>query len=406
MQRRNTALLLSADYPDPFEPDKTRVFERLVSLTADRFDTTVLSLNRSWPGGAEGLARLPFPGPVIAENRSFAAGRALRYRAPPVGVWHRARLQALADAIAAQHHWRPGGAAPDLIVAGKLTVEGIIAQALARRWGVPYALCLQGNTDLKILRARPDLRRLFRSIYRGAAAIFPFAPWTDAAVDAMLGPMPAEKRTILPCATDLDAPIAPAPRGEGFVSVFHLRHHRNKNLAGMAAAMGRLPDHPRARLDIIGGAFAQTMQTLRSRHRGQGRIVFAGPLSQEALPRRLNRAIALVLPSFRETFGLVFIEALFAGLPVIYSRGTAIEGYFDGAPFALPVDPHSPASIAEAMAATLRDEATIKAALHDWQTSPASRRFTRAAIGEAFAQGLERAIADQAGGGTKGTSHA
>ena len=404
MQRGNTVLLLSADYPDPFDADKTRVIERLASLVAGRFDTTVLSLNRSWPGGAQGLARLAFPGPVIAEDRSFAAGQALRYRAPPAGVLHRARLQALADAIAARHDWREGGNAPDLIVAGKLTVEGIIAQALSRRWGIPYALCLQGNTDLKILRARPDLRRLFRSIYRGAAAIFPFAPWTDTAVDAMLGPVSPGRRAILPCATELDAPIAPTRQGEGFVSVFHLRHHRNKNLAGMAAAIARLPEHPRGRLDIIGGASAQTVASLRSRYAGQERIVFAGPLSQEALPRRLNRAVALVLPSFRETFGLVFIEALFAGLPVIHSRGTAIDGYFDGAPFALPVDPHSPASIAEAMATALRNEAAMKAALRDWQTSPASLRFTRTAIGEAFAKGLDSAIADQVGGGTKGTS--
>ena len=35
-----------------------------------------------------------------------------------------------------------------------------------------------------------------------------------------------------------------------------------------------------------------------------------------------------VMPSLTETFGIVFIEALSQGLPLIYTKGQGIDGYF------------------------------------------------------------------------------
>jgi len=34
------------------------------------------------------------------------------------------------------------------------------------------------------------------------------------------------------------------------------------------------------------------------------------------------------MPSLHETFGLVYIEAMSQGLPLIYSKGEGIDGYF------------------------------------------------------------------------------
>lgn len=106
----------------------------------------------------------------------------------------------------------------------------------------------------------------------------------------------------------------------------------------------------------------------------------------------MRRATALVMPSFRESFGLVFIEALFAGIPVIYPKGTAIDGYFDGLPFAISVDAHDPGAIAAAMRQVRAEEAELKAALRQWQQSEASQAFTRPRIGRTFAEGLRQAL--------------
>jgi len=36
-----------------------------------------------------------------------------------------------------------------------------------------------------------------------------------------------------------------------------------------------------------------------------------------------------VMPSKAETFGLVYIEALLQGLPILFTKGEGIDGYYD-----------------------------------------------------------------------------
>src|SRR3546814_19749821 len=83
-------------------------------------------------------------------------------------------LHRLGDWLA---QWAIEHGTPDLIVAHKLTIEGIAAFHAAQHFGIPYALTLQGNTDCRILAARPDLKPELARIWRSASAIFAFAPW-------------------------------------------------------------------------------------------------------------------------------------------------------------------------------------------------------------------------------------
>ena len=374
---------VSADFPDPVVPDKTPVIRSLLELSGERFAHRVYSLNR----------RVPRPGDLLGKARpaaqAFTHGAALIYRAWPFGLLHARELTRLGDWLAEQLAQAP----PALLVGHKLSVEGLIVARAAARLQRPYAVSLQGNTDTKVLAARPDLVPRLARVFHEAAMVFPFAPWALAAVERRLGPRqgPVE---LLPCPTDLDQPMAPQPCGDGLVSVFHLRHHRLKNLQGMVKAMRLLRRHDHAaRLDIVGGGDAASMARCRAIAGEQSGISFAGPLDRKALRQRLNRATGLVLPSLRESFGLVFVEALFAGLPVIYPRGAAIDGWLDGMPFAIPVDPHDPREIAAAIRHLQAEEAGLKAALRGWQRSAAAARFQRPAIAATFGKGLEQAIA-------------
>ncbi len=53
------------------------------------------------------------------------------------------------------------------------------------------------------------------------------------------------------------------------------------------------------------------------------------------------------MPSKQELFGLVYIEALSQGLPIIYSKGEGIDGFFEEFPVGLAVDPDNQESIAD-----------------------------------------------------------
>lgn len=394
---RPRVLHVSADFPDSIDSFKTPVVRTLVDLTRERFDHEVISLNRrspdAWTFGRELVAGLGTPRLSIGRE-TFDYGQALIYRAPPRGFFHATLLRRLGDWLA-DHH--AGPLPPDLLVGHKLTIEGIAVRRAAQRLGVPYALCIQGDTDTKVLAARPDLGSEFAKVFHEAAVVFPFTPWALRRFEDRFGRR-AGPTTALPCPTDLDWPTPPEPSGDGLVSVFHLKNHRRKNLQGLVGALEILRGQGReVPFEIIGGGSTEDTGRCRSVTRDLPSVAFKGPLDRCALKQRLNGKVGFVLPSLRESFGLVFIEALFAGLPVVYPKDAAIDGYFDGFTFAIGVDARNPSAIAAAMETLLRDERKLKADLAHWQSSEHASRFRRAAIGDTFAQGLMSSIDMHAG---------
>jgi alpha-1,3-rhamnosyl/mannosyltransferase len=66
----------------------------------------------------------------------------------------------------------------------------------------------------------------------------------------------------------------------------------------------------------------------------------------------------LVLPSLEEGFGLPVVEAMAAGLPVVCSRGSALEEVAGGA--ATLVDPLNTGSIADGIERVLDDASLVE----------------------------------------------
>lgn len=135
-----------------------------------------------------------------------------------------------------------------------------------------------------------------------------------------------------------------------------------KNSLRLLEAFVRLCDElPQAQLVIAGGAsLLDHSDTWRAFHALAAQVglvkghdlVLTGPLLDEDIPPLLRLADALVMPSLREGFGLVVLEALACGTPVVvsgippfteYLEDTVIDGH------ALYADPQEPASIALAM---------------------------------------------------------
>ena len=108
-------------------------------------------------------------------------------------------------------------------------------------------------------------------------------------------------------------------------------------------------------------------------------VMLAGPQAQADMPALYRLADALVFASVKEGFGLVALEALACGTPVVISHIAPFTEHFcDGD--VVWCDPHEPGSIANAMAAVLmpelrralerRREATI--APHRWESCAAA----------------------------------
>lgn len=119
---------------------------------------------------------------------------------------------------------------------------------------------------------------------------------------------------------------------------------------------------PNAQLVIAGGATLFDYQTYRDRffalaeeldiHIGES-LILTGVLSREDLSTLYQVANAFVFPSTKEGWGLVALEAIASGLPLITSDRPPFTEFLNPVQ-ALLVDPQSPSAIAQAMKAILQ----------------------------------------------------
>jgi glycosyltransferase involved in cell wall biosynthesis len=88
-----------------------------------------------------------------------------------------------------------------------------------------------------------------------------------------------------------------------------------KNAAALLQAAALLPD---LSLTIVGeGAEEERLEVMAAELGITGRVAFAGSLGPEAMQSTMARAEVFCLPSLSESFGIVYIEALACGTPVI-----------------------------------------------------------------------------------------
>ena len=417
MTAQKVILHISADYPDPLDGGKTRAVANLLAL-APGYAHHVYSLNRiDW---RQDLAALPFTdgngvrggasddGSAAPARPDDLPHRAVAYPAPPKGLFHRRYLERLADWIIADATAR--GLVPDQVHAHKLSVEALTGARVAHHFGARLIVSSQGDSDLKIIGAKRDLRPVYRDIWQRADVVLPFAPWTATALSQLLGDrsgplhiLPVPARAEMPAIPPISAPADPV-----IASVFHLASYKRKNAATLMAATALARETcPELRLDIAGGGNAPTFAAMSrmmagyngaprnqtTRNGAQAPIRLIGPLAPDAVRGFLNRATLFALPSWRETFGMVFVEALMAGCPVIFPEGAAIAGYLPGVSYARPVPAGDSAALAATMTEMIAGTAAIRADLARAQTDGSLAIFGNDAIAATYRAALD------AGGG-------
>jgi len=98
------------------------------------------------------------------------------------------------------------------------------------------------------------------------------------------------------------------------------------------------------------------------------------------------------MPSRRQTFGMVFIEALFAGLPVLYPRGWSIDGFFGPDDIGYACDPTRLDDIEYGVERLLSQQETLKRRIETLHKRGDFERFKAQNIIAAYRAALERTL--------------
>lgn len=331
-------LHLTYDYPDTINPDKTRAIKNLTDISNNTEDTCCISLNRTIKLKKEIYRN----GNVVALN-TFGL---------PKGFFFMFTLfRSIKRVLSVGMEFK----AFDLVHAHKLTFEGPIAYYLHRRFNLPYIVTIQ-QTDFKVLKYKPLMKRLYFRILCGAEKIIMISPWMERQLNNVFGDrymkMLAHKLYCIPLIVDRKCIQKDCDNGK-FLCVFHMRDSciKIKNIYRVLKAISILREAGVIiNLDIAGDGTARArVQCMINKLGINTQVRILGKVENNRIVELMSEYRAFILCSYPETFGMVYIEALSAGLPVIYSKDAGIDGFFNDMGIGIAVHHNSIKEICSAL---------------------------------------------------------
>jgi glycosyltransferase involved in cell wall biosynthesis len=142
----------------------------------------------------------------------------------------------------------------------------------------------------------------------------------------------------------------------------------------------------RVQIRIVGdGPEAARLHALHDRLALGDTVVLLGHVDRDALALEYSRAHCFCLPTVQEGFGLVFAEAMAAGLPIVACRAAAVPEVVRDGETGLLVPPRTPAALAAALERVLDDAGLRKemgmagrTRVEEFDLVPVARRFLEA----------------------------
>jgi len=214
---------------------------------------------------------------------------------------------------------------PDLIHGHAALWGGYAAMLASRALQRPFVVT-EHSSSILTEGISPAQRRHAADVYRSASAVIAVSRNLKTSVDTVAGTAVAE---VVPNTVDCDYFTLPPARRKGapftFLAVCDLVSYKRVDL--LIRAFARLNvRHPNTRLVIAGtGKDRRQLHGLAHALVPQQKIEFTGALPRWQVRQWMREAGALVLCSDHETFGVVLIEAMATGLPVIATRSGGPE---------------------------------------------------------------------------------
>ncbi|HVZ48426.1 MAG TPA: glycosyltransferase, partial [Gemmatimonadaceae bacterium] len=258
------------------------------------------------------------------------------------------------------HWWFPGG----------------LSAALSAR-ARPLVVTLHGS-DVRLARSGVVGPAMYRFVARRAAAVTAVSSWLANTATAFAPGVPV---SVAPMPADI-ALFGPGAGTRAPRMLFVGRLNAQKGIRDLVEA---LPHVHGVALDVVGdGPDRAAVEQLAAARGVSGRIRWHGALPQTAVAPLYREAALVAVPSREEGLGLVAVEALLSGTPVVAYRSGGLTDLITHEETGLLVEPGDVDAFGNALVALVSDPLRARR-MGEQGRSRMVARFSPAAAAEAYA---------------------
>lgn len=254
----------------------------------------------------------------------------------------------------------------DVIHAYTLFTDGNAARTLSEKYGIPYVVAVR-NTDMNFFfKKMVHLRGVGVKAMRKASKVFFLSEaYMNTALEKYVPKKYRDeikaKSEIVPNGIDdfwhdnrYDGERTP----EKVIRLIYAgRIDKNKNIRTTQKAMELLRKKGiESRLTVVGKVYDDAEYQLIA---ADPYTVCKPAVPKEKLIDEYRSGDIFVMPSYKETFGLVYAEAMSQGLPVVYTQGQGFDCQFKEGEVGYHVPSDSPEAVADAIEKICGDYAGI-----------------------------------------------
>ena len=234
----------------------------------------------------------------------------------------------------------------DLIHAHTWFSDGGCAYMLHEKYGTPYVVAIR-NTDLNVFYKYLPHERAFgwKILSKASRIILISASYHTRLLKLVANPARfniASKIEVIPNGVDdfwiKNAKPYRIKEIDGTFNLLYVgKFNRSKNVVALQEAVIKLNREydinrrgNRFLLHIVGDGGDRMKPVLENIRKYPRIFQYYGPVfEKKKLMEIYEKCHAFTMPSKKETFGLVYVEALLQGLPILYTRGEGIDGFYD-----------------------------------------------------------------------------
>ena len=271
----------------------------------------------------------------------------------------------------------------ECILAGTLYSDGSVAYLLHKKYNIPFAVALRQTDVTYQMKWRPYLNGFIKQVLHEAESVIFLSPAYHKHLDRF--DCDRTKYVTIPNAVNdywftdqkesrkCHEPLSLIYTGE--VTTL-------KNVITTISVTAKLNQmNIPTVFHIVGsGNKEKACINLAEQLGVSDRVFFHGwQNGKEKIRAFYDQADIFIMPSLRETFGTVYIEALSQGLPVIYSRGQGIDGFFQQGEIGYSCDPKDINEMTKAVLAITDNYTAVSA-----ECINASKQFQWGKIAEQY----------------------